>query len=111
MENKDVLERNKIEVELIKLVGGERLLRVSEPRSGGRWRRNLTRPSLSSAKRPNSSAHLKRLWLVHNSAPPERIIPQPLVMRRGQIVARTTPGETILCPKGWSKEMIDFQSR
>ena len=34
MENRGVPERNNIEVELIKLVGGERLLRVSEPRSG-----------------------------------------------------------------------------
>jgi hypothetical protein len=24
------------------------------------------------------------------------------------IVARTTPSETILCPKGWKKEVIDF---
>ena len=30
------------------------------------------------------------------------------VMRRGQIVARTTPSETVLCPKGWKKEVITF---
>jgi hypothetical protein len=29
-------------------------------------------------------------------------------MRNGQTVARTTPSETILCPKGWKKEVIDF---
>jgi hypothetical protein len=29
-------------------------------------------------------------------------------MRRGQIVARTIPSETILCPKGWKKETISF---
>ena len=33
-----------------------------------------------------------------------RIAPRLLVMRRGQIVARTTPSETVLCPKGWKKE-------
>jgi cytosine deaminase len=38
-----------------------------------------------------------------------RIAPRLLVMRNGQIVARTTPSETILCPKGWKKEVIDFQ--
>ena len=32
-------------------------------------------------------------------------------MRRGQIVARTTPSETVLCPKGWKKEVIDFRWR
>jgi len=29
-------------------------------------------------------------------------------MRAGQIVARTPPSETVLCPKGWKKEVIDF---
>src|SRR2546425_11441101 len=38
-----------------------------------------------------------------------RIAPRLLVMRAGQIVARTTPCETVLCPKGWKKEVIDFQ--
>jgi len=37
-----------------------------------------------------------------------RIAPRLLVMRRGQIVARTTPSETVLCPKGWKKEVITF---
>ena len=37
-----------------------------------------------------------------------RIAPRLLVLRRGQIVARTTPSETVLCPKGWKKEVIDF---
>jgi len=39
-----------------------------------------------------------------------RIAPRLLVMRDGQIVARTTPGQTILCPKGWKKEIVDFSS-
>ncbi|HUI07796.1 MAG TPA: cytosine deaminase [Verrucomicrobiae bacterium] len=39
-----------------------------------------------------------------------RIAPRLLVIRRGQIVARTTPGETVLCPKGWKKEVIDFKA-
>jgi len=38
-----------------------------------------------------------------------RIAPRLLVMRNGQIVARTTPSETVLCPKGWKKEVINFQ--
>jgi len=37
-----------------------------------------------------------------------RIAPRLLVVRNGQIVARTTPGETVLCPKGWKKETITF---
>jgi cytosine deaminase len=37
-----------------------------------------------------------------------RIAPRLLVMRHGQIVARATPSETVLCPKGWKKEVIDF---
>jgi len=37
-----------------------------------------------------------------------RIAPRLFVMRRGQIVARTTPSETVLCPKGWKKEAISF---
>jgi cytosine deaminase len=37
-----------------------------------------------------------------------RIAARLLVMRRGQIVARTTPSETVLCPKGWKKEVITF---
>jgi len=36
------------------------------------------------------------------------IAPRLLVMRRGQIVARTTPSETVLCPKGWKQEVISF---
>jgi cytosine/creatinine deaminase len=39
-----------------------------------------------------------------------RIAPRLLVMRRGQIVARTTPSETVLCPKGRKKEVIDFKT-
>lgn len=38
-----------------------------------------------------------------------RNAPRLLVMRRGQIVARTTPSETVLCPKGWKKEVISFE--
>jgi cytosine deaminase len=38
-----------------------------------------------------------------------RIAPRLLVIRAGQIVARTTPSETILCPKGWRKEIITFE--
>ncbi len=38
-----------------------------------------------------------------------RIAPRLLVIRNGQIVARTTPSETVLCPKGWKKEAIDFR--
>ncbi len=38
-----------------------------------------------------------------------RIAPRLLVIRHGQIVARTTPTETILCAKGWNKEVIDFR--
>jgi cytosine deaminase len=38
-----------------------------------------------------------------------RIASRLIVMRRGQIVARTTPSETVLCPKGWKKEVITFQ--
>jgi len=37
-----------------------------------------------------------------------RIAPRLLVMRSGQIVARTTPSEIVLCPKSWKKEAIDF---
>jgi cytosine deaminase len=37
-----------------------------------------------------------------------RIAPRLLVIRRGQIVARTTPGETVICPKSWKKEVIGF---
>jgi len=37
-----------------------------------------------------------------------RIAPRLLVIRRGQIVARTTPSETVVCPKGWKKETISF---
>ena len=37
-----------------------------------------------------------------------RIAPRLLVLRRGEIVARTTPCETILCAKGWKKEVITF---
>jgi cytosine deaminase len=37
-----------------------------------------------------------------------RIAPRLLVMRRGQIVARTTPSETVICAKGWKKEIISF---
>ena len=40
-----------------------------------------------------------------------RIAPRLLVMRRGQIVARTTPSETVLCPKGWKKEVISFDPK
>jgi len=40
-----------------------------------------------------------------------RIAPRLLVMRHGQIVARTTPSETILCPKGWKTEVITFNSK
>ena len=38
-----------------------------------------------------------------------RIAPRLIVMRRGQIIARTTASETVLCPKGWKKEVIDFR--
>ena len=38
-----------------------------------------------------------------------RIAPRLLFIRNGQIVARTTPSETVLCPKGWKKEAIDFR--
>jgi len=38
-----------------------------------------------------------------------RIAPRLLVIRNGQIVARTTPSETVLCRKGWKKEFIDFR--
>lgn len=34
VENRVMADRDKIEVELIKLVGGERLLRLTEPRLG-----------------------------------------------------------------------------
>jgi cytosine deaminase len=37
-----------------------------------------------------------------------RIAPRLLVMRRGQILARTTPSETVICAKGWKKEVITF---
>ena len=40
-----------------------------------------------------------------------RIAPRLLVMRAGQIVARTTPSTTILYPKGWRKEVITFQTK
>ena len=40
-----------------------------------------------------------------------RIAPRLLVIRGGQIVAHTTPSETVLCPKGWKKEVIDFQPK
>jgi len=33
-ENKDMIDRDKIQIELIKLISGERLLRLTEPRSG-----------------------------------------------------------------------------
>jgi cytosine deaminase len=39
-----------------------------------------------------------------------RIAPRLLVLRAGQIVARTTPGETILCPKDWRKENITYEN-
>jgi cytosine deaminase len=38
-----------------------------------------------------------------------RIAPRLIVIKRGQIVARTTPSETVLCPKGWKREAIDFR--
>jgi cytosine deaminase len=38
-----------------------------------------------------------------------RMAARLLVMRRGRIVARTTPGQTLLCPKGWKTERIDFK--
>ena len=38
-----------------------------------------------------------------------RIAPRLIVMRRGQIIASTTASETVLCPKGWKKEVIDFR--
>jgi cytosine deaminase len=38
-----------------------------------------------------------------------RTAPRLLVIRRGQIVVRTKPSETVLCPKGWKKEVIDFR--
>jgi hypothetical protein len=31
-------------------------------------------------------------------------------MRAGQIVARTTPCETVLCPTGGKREVIDFST-
>ncbi|HVM62619.1 MAG TPA: cytosine deaminase [Verrucomicrobiae bacterium] len=37
-----------------------------------------------------------------------RIAPRLLVMRAGQIIARTTPAETVICAKGWKKEVISF---
>jgi cytosine deaminase len=39
-----------------------------------------------------------------------RIAPRLLVMRAGQIVARTAPAATVLCPKGWRKEIITFEN-
>jgi cytosine/creatinine deaminase len=38
-----------------------------------------------------------------------RIASRLLVIKSGQIVARTTPSETVLCAKGWKKEIISFR--
>jgi cytosine/creatinine deaminase len=37
-----------------------------------------------------------------------RIAARLIVIKSGQIVARTTPSEAVLCAKGWKKEVIDF---
>jgi cytosine deaminase len=62
------------------------------------------------ALKPGNSADLVLLDAETEFDALRRIAPRLLVMRCGQIVARTTPSETILCPKGFRKEAITFEN-
>jgi hypothetical protein len=54
-----MVDRDKIQFDLIKLLNGERILRLTEPQSGLSLEKNLSRRMPSCGKRKNFSAHSK----------------------------------------------------
>ena len=57
-----MVDRDKIQFDLIKLAGGGRILRLTEPQSGLALEKKLAPADASSGKRENFSARLKRRW-------------------------------------------------